>query len=67
VVETTETGETSEESIEDRFHQNMLSKDPMDRLFSVAKINTILQDYKKNNFNSLDKKLIRGIFNRKTV
>lgn len=45
----------------------MLSKDPMDRLFSVAKINTILQDYKKNNFNSLDEKLIRGIFNRKTV
>jgi hypothetical protein len=39
----------------------------MDRLFSVAKINTILQGYKKNDFNELDKKLIRGIFNRKTT
>ena len=38
----------------------------MDRLFAMARINNLLQDYTKNDFNPLDKKLIRGIFKRKT-
>jgi hypothetical protein len=44
----------------------MASKDPMDRLFALSKISSILLDYKKNNFDSLDKELIRGIYQRNT-
>ena len=45
----------------------MASKDPMDRLFTVAKINNLLKEYKRfHDFDAMDKKLIRGIYMRKT-
>ena len=38
----------------------------MDRLFALSKISSILLDYRKNNFDALDKELIRGIYQRNT-
>ena len=52
--------------MEDRFHGHMRSKDPMDRLFAISKINQVLQDYTKRNFDVLDLKLMKGMFKRVT-
>jgi hypothetical protein len=42
VIETSESDDSSDEDIEKYFHQHISSKDPMDRLFILAKANALL-------------------------
>ena len=49
IVETTDQSEASEPDLEQTFHNNMKSKDPMDRLFAVASLSKTLNTLVTNN------------------
>ena len=65
VIETTETGSSAEE-LEDIFHTNMKSTNPMDRLFAVSKLSTLLRNYITKDvgkdFDRIDTRLIFGMY-----
>ena len=67
VIETTVTGDTTDENIEEMFMNYMKSQNPMDRLFAVSKANRLLQEYVGNSFaDPVDAKLVMGLYNRNT-
>ena len=67
VVETTESGETSDDNIQKVFINYLGSPNPMDRLFAVAKVNNLLMPYAGDDFaDPVDIRLVRGLYKRNT-
>jgi hypothetical protein len=69
VIETTDQDEASSESnLEHQVMNNMKSESPMDRLFAMSKVNSMLKiGYLNNDFTDpIDTKLVMGLYNRKT-
>jgi len=68
VIETTDTGDSSENNLLEMFHNNITSENPMDRIFVITKANALLNQYISENYHieKLDMKLIRGIYKKKT-
>jgi hypothetical protein len=67
VIESTESNQTSEDNVEEIFMNYVKSNNPMDRLFAVSKVNSLLTGYRKAKFEDpLDVKLVTGIFKRNT-
>ena len=46
MIETTDSNDPSDEDIDQMFHSNINSKDPMDRLFVVSRVNALLSEYR---------------------
>ena len=67
VIETTVTGDSTEENLEEMFMNYMKSKNPLDRLFAVSKANRLLKAYVGDNFaDPVDAKLVMGLYHRNT-
>ncbi len=59
--------ESSEGEVDDlakSFHAQLSSTKPFDRIFALGKISSILKSYEENNLNNMDKKLVKGFYNR---
>lgn len=54
----------SSEDMARQFHANLSSEAPLDRIFALGKVATILKRYEKNSLNAIDNKLVQGFFNR---
>jgi len=46
------------------FHSQLSSSKPFDRIFALGKVSSILKAYEENNLNNMDKKLVKGFYNR---
>ena len=46
------------------FHSALSSSKPFDRIFALGKVSSILKTYEQNNLNNMDKKLVKGFYNR---
>ena len=68
IIETTASDATSSEDMKENLVKKMESADPKDRLFAMAKVKSVLNDYSSKGFNfeALDQRLIKGMFHRTT-
>lgn len=56
--------QASQEDMANKFHEQLNSKKPFDKIFALGKIATILRSYEKNEMNIMDKKLVTGFYSK---
>ena len=54
----------SNEDFAETFQTQINSQKPMDRIFAIGKMTSILREYETNELNSMDKKLVKGFYAR---
>ena len=54
----------SNEDFAETFQTQINSKKPMDRIFAIGKMTSILRGYETNDLNGMDKKLVKGFYAR---